>query len=318
MRFETAATTSMSSSRAPRDVDLAAGDRRDHRPAARLDVVAPRAVLGAAQRRAALDADRRRADAGDADAHLRRNSHSSTTCGSHAAWRISETPGAAAAASSAVSVPVTDASYRYIDVGFRPSGASSTWPGRRARRAPIASSASRCVEIVRRAGKSPPGGARRARPRRASSGPSSSTEPRSRPTSARVGLVARHLRRTDAQRRRADAVDLGAEVRAAAAPSPRRRRSAARWSARTRRRSAGTRPAAAAPRSCCLRPSTGPRAGGRPQSAVSTSANAGRCRDRDSGWGRDLRIAAFRARPRIRGSRRCRSVATPQDHDLFA
>ncbi len=39
-----------------------------------------------------------------------RNSQSSTTCGSVAACRISVTPGAVAAASSAVSVPVTDAS----------------------------------------------------------------------------------------------------------------------------------------------------------------------------------------------------------------
>ena len=41
---------------------------------------------------------------------LARNWHSSTTCGSVAAWRISVTPSARAAASSAVSVPVTDAS----------------------------------------------------------------------------------------------------------------------------------------------------------------------------------------------------------------
>ena len=41
--------------------------------------------------------------------------------------------------------------------------------------------------MVRRVGKSPPGGATEARPVRASSGPSSSTEPRSRPTSARSG-----------------------------------------------------------------------------------------------------------------------------------
>ena len=49
IRFSTAATTSMSSARAPRDLDLAAGDRGDDRPAARLDVVAPQPVLGAAR-----------------------------------------------------------------------------------------------------------------------------------------------------------------------------------------------------------------------------------------------------------------------------
>src|SRR5581483_3845364 len=48
-------------------------------------------------------------------------------------------------------------------------------------------SASRCVLIVRRAGKSPPGAPRYARPRRASNGPSSSTDPRKRPTSAPSG-----------------------------------------------------------------------------------------------------------------------------------
>ena len=44
-----------------------------------------------------------------------------------------------------------------------------------------------CVLMVRRAGKSPPGGASRAAPRRASSGPRSSTEPRSFPTSTGSG-----------------------------------------------------------------------------------------------------------------------------------
>jgi hypothetical protein len=52
-------------------LDLAARDRGDHRPAAGLDVVAPQPVLGAVQRRAAFDANRRRPPAGDADAELR-------------------------------------------------------------------------------------------------------------------------------------------------------------------------------------------------------------------------------------------------------
>src|SRR5688500_14740505 len=53
--------------------------------------------------------------------------------------------------------------------------------------APRATSAWRWVEIVRLAGKSPPGGASRAAPRLASSGPSSSTDPRSLPTSIGSG-----------------------------------------------------------------------------------------------------------------------------------
>ena len=51
-----------------------------------------------------------------------------------------------------------------------------------------------------------------ARPSRASSGPSSSTDPRSRPTSARSGACLRRLRRANAQRRAADAVDLCSDV----------------------------------------------------------------------------------------------------------
>ena len=54
---------------------------------------------------------------------------------------------------------------------------------------------------MRRAGKSPPGGASRAEPRRASSGPSSSTDPRSWPTSAASGrslvTVAQRMRSVD-------------------------------------------------------------------------------------------------------------------------
>ena len=53
----------------------------------------------------------------------------------------------------------------------------------------MASSAARCVEIVRRAGKSPPGSASSASPVRASSGPTSSTDPRSMPTSVASGSL---------------------------------------------------------------------------------------------------------------------------------
>ena len=95
---------------------------------------------------------------------------------------------------------------------MRPAGASRTCPSPSSSRAPIARSAPRCIAIVRRAGKSPPGGASLARPRRASSGPSRSTEPRSRPDQAALGLVALDPRAPDAKRARPDPVDLGAEV----------------------------------------------------------------------------------------------------------
>jgi hypothetical protein len=52
------------------DADLTSGYRRDHRPASGFDVVAPQLVLGAVQRAAALDPNRRRPCSGDADAQL--------------------------------------------------------------------------------------------------------------------------------------------------------------------------------------------------------------------------------------------------------
>ena len=59
--------------------------------------------------------------------------------------------------------------------------------------------------MVRRVGKSPPGGARRTRPVRARSGPISSTDPRRRPTSFGSGV---------------SLVTVGVESRACGVPSP--------------------------------------------------------------------------------------------------
>ena len=95
------------------DVDVAAGDRADHRPTARLRCNRRRASC-VAPFGLAMPSTRIVCDPSPLTPTPmpRRNSHSSTTCGSQAACRISDTPGAAAAASSAVSVPVTDASSR--------------------------------------------------------------------------------------------------------------------------------------------------------------------------------------------------------------
>ena len=184
-----------------------------------------------------------------------RNWHSSTTCGSQAAFRISVGPVAWAAASSAVSVPVTDASSRYIETPLSPSGASIAWPaGVSTSRAPIADSARRCVAMLRRAGKSPPGGASTARFMRPTSAPRSSTEPRSRPTSDGSGsadVMSRHVTRTvDVP----SPSNLGAER-----PQEREHHGDVanlRDVANLARlcRSAGTPPESAAPRSCCRRP----------------------------------------------------------------
>ena len=54
-----------------------------------------------------------------------RSSHSSCTCGSHAAFTIVVRPSASAAAMSAFSVPVTDASSRKSSAPRSPPGAQN-------------------------------------------------------------------------------------------------------------------------------------------------------------------------------------------------
>ena len=65
--------------------------------------------------------------------------------------------------------------------------------------------------MVRRAGKSPPGGASSARPRRPRSAPSSRTDPRNFPTSAAFGSGARHFTDPEALGAALEAM-LGADV----------------------------------------------------------------------------------------------------------
>ena len=69
------------------------------------------------------------------------------------------------------------------------------------------------VPIVRRAGKSPPGMPSIARPVRASSGPSSSTDPRSLPTSSLARLRGLDVPAAHADGGRAEAVHFGADFR---------------------------------------------------------------------------------------------------------
>ena len=159
-------------------------------PASGLDVVAAQAMLGPRQPPAAGDAHGWRAGAFDLGPHA-----GEELAQLHDVRLAGGVPnladaGAAAAASRAVSVPVTDASSRYSEAARRPSGASSTKSPPRScrRRTPIASSACRWADRVRRAGKSPPGGAKRTRPTRASRGPHNSTEPRRRPTRSASGV----------------------------------------------------------------------------------------------------------------------------------
>ena len=143
------------------DLDVTPGDGADDGPGRRLDVVAAQRVRRAAQRRAGPRCESWTCRCPRPGAHGREELASvPSTCGSHAALRISVTPVAAAAPSSAVSVPVTDASSRYTDAPVSPSGASTTCPAASSVTvAPMAPSARRCVVMVRRAGKSPPGAA---------------------------------------------------------------------------------------------------------------------------------------------------------------
>ncbi len=61
-------------------------------------------------------------------------------------------------------------------------------------------------------GKSPPGGARRTSPSRASSGPISRIDPRRRPTSSGSGRDDVDVLAADADRRCADPLDFGADA----------------------------------------------------------------------------------------------------------
>ena len=157
---------------APRDLDFTAGDRRDHRPAAGLDVVAaqrvraPRSVLGGPRCESCdvpapsmCDAHRRQELAQLHDVRL--------------AWRRCESrsrPCAGAAASKRG----LRAGHRRLGQIERRAGQAvrahrARGPGPPTRRRPCAASASRCVRDASGAPENPrPGGARRARPHRAS------------------------------------------------------------------------------------------------------------------------------------------------------
>ena len=115
-----------------------------------------------------------------------RNRARSCTCGSDAALRSTVRPRAATAAISAFSVPVTLASSRNTSAPTS-AFASKSYVAPTAISAPRRCSASRWVSIRRRPMTSPPGGGRRTRPNRASSGPASSTDARIFPHSAGSG-----------------------------------------------------------------------------------------------------------------------------------
>ena len=136
-------------------------------------------------------------------------------------------------------------------------------------RAPMRASAVRCVEMVRRAGKSPPGGAMCARPSPRKQRPEQQDRPAQPPHQTAVGLV----RAISGQRMRSVVVPMPST----SAPRSSSSRAITSTSRDARHvvsthscRSTGRQPAAAVRRSCCPRRQRGPRASGRLQSAVWT------------------------------------------------
>ena len=104
----------------------------------------------------------------------------SWTCGSEAALWITVEPGVSAAAISAFSVAITEASSMKKSQACSPSGARSSKERSACTSAPRARKASRCGSSRRRPITSPPGGGMSALPKRASSGPASRNEARMR------------------------------------------------------------------------------------------------------------------------------------------
>ncbi len=89
--------------------------------------------------------------------------------------------------------------------------------------------------MVRRAGKSPPGGAIQARPRARQQRPEQQHRAAQPADQGAVGLVRAHLPAADGQRRAADALDLGAEIEQQTRHHVDVHDARARWSARTSR-----------------------------------------------------------------------------------
>ena len=118
------------------------------------------------------------------------------TCGSEAALRMIVVPAVSAAAMSAFSVPITDGSSMKKSHASRPpSGAVRRMSRSCSTCAPSARKASRCGSSRRRPITSPPGGGSRAEPKRASSGPPTSTLARIRSArSASTSVVVTRVR----------------------------------------------------------------------------------------------------------------------------
>ena len=157
------------------------------RPAPGFDVVAPSRCSAPLKRAAALDADRRRAFALD----RRRPSRAGTRrARRRAAPRGVADLGPPVRRGGREQRRLGAGDRRFVEVDRAPAQPDRALRARaRAveRHAPIAASASRCVAIVRRAGKSPPGGARCARPAARAADRAAAPSRADRPTSAGSG-----------------------------------------------------------------------------------------------------------------------------------
>ena len=265
----TAAIGSRSRGGGAGDLDFAAGDRRRRRPTMR-----PRCSRRAAcaWRRAAAPAARcgwstspTPVDA--ARPSLTRNSQSSATCGSQAAWRISVAPRG-----------LRRGQQRGFGAGHRRFEQIHRRAGQSVRR--LEPMAGRSFDDAR-AHRDERVQVRRDRPARRKIAAGRREHRAARPAEQRAEQQHRSAQPADERRIRLGRPDVAARdaqrrscprlrprrrAIAAARSSRPRRESAAHCESRRSRPSAGTPPAAAAPRSCCLRRRCGPTAGVRRQS----------------------------------------------------
>ena len=180
-------------------------------------------------------------------------------------------PSATAAAITAFSVAITLASSKKMSVPRkRPSRRRWYWRSRGSISAPSMRSACRCVSTRRRPMRSPPGRGSTARPVRCSRPGASRKEPRIVPPRSRRARGRSAPACRGGPRCRPPGARRARRARRGSRAACRRRGCAAGWRRDGRRARAATRPAPAAPRSCC-RPARACRRSVRPPATTKQS-----------------------------------------------
>ena len=226
------------------DDQLAAGDAGERHERADLDVIGRDRVRAAAQAGLSMDGDHVGADPVDrrrpcppASAPGPGRGAPMRRCGSRSSRASARPPSARSRSPSPTARP--SGSHMAAAPARAPSAGSRCarcGPWRRAAR-----NASMCGSSRRRPITSPPGGGIVAEPKRASSGPASRNEARIRSAKATSTVVLVDLGGVDLDLAGCPSIPRGRRAARSARASPRRRRSAGRWTAPLPRRSAGTR-----------------------------------------------------------------------------